>query len=74
MEQQPNATNKKRSLGYLAAAELSWKLKSKADLLQYLDKHSKSPLIFGLVRSLPDPILIQSSTTSPMSTWSPTTS
>ena len=74
MEQQPNATNKKRSLGYLAAQELSWKLKSKADLMQYLDKHSKCPFILGLVRSLPDPLPMQSSTTSPTSTWSPTTS
>ena len=41
MEQHTNPESKKRGIGYLAAAELSWKLKSKADLMQYLDKHSK---------------------------------
>ena len=45
MEQNPNPNNRKRSIGYLAAQELSWKLKSKADLMQYLDKHSKCLLV-----------------------------
>lgn len=31
--------SKKRSLSYIKAQELEWKLKSKADFYQYLDKH-----------------------------------
>lgn len=32
---------KKRSLGFMMAQELSWKLKSKEDFIIYLDKHRK---------------------------------
>ena len=32
---------KKRSIGYMQAQELQWKLKSKQDLLTYLDSHRK---------------------------------
>ena len=41
MENDPTLESKKRSLGYIQAAELQWKLKSKADFIQYLDKHRK---------------------------------
>ena len=41
MEQNQNANARKRSIGYLTAEELSWKLKSKADFIQYFDKHRK---------------------------------
>ena len=33
--------SKKRSLGYINAQELAWKLKSKEDFIQYLNKHRK---------------------------------
>ena len=39
MENAPNDPNRKRGIKHLLAAELSWKLKSKADFIQYLDKH-----------------------------------
>ena len=48
MEQNPNPNNKKRGIKHLLAAELSWKLKSKADFLQYLDKHRKYSLVSSL--------------------------
>ena len=35
------AETKKRSIGYMQAQELQWKLKSKQDLLTYLDSHRK---------------------------------
>ena len=41
MERDPQIESKKRSLGHLAAAELSWKLKSKEDFIIYLDQHRK---------------------------------
>ena len=41
MENAPNDPNRKRGIKHLLAAELSWKLKSKADFIQYLDKHRK---------------------------------
>ena len=34
-----NAPGKKRSLSFMKAQELEWKLKSKADFYQYMDKH-----------------------------------
>ena len=37
-----NQQNKKRSYSFVKAQELEWKLKSKADFYQYLDKHRKS--------------------------------
>ena len=70
MEQNPNPNSRKRSLGYLAAQELSWKLKSKADLMQYLDKHSKSNSILRPFQPFSYPsFILQSSTTSRTSTW-----
>ena len=70
MEQNPNPNSRKRSIGYLAAQELSWKLKSKADLMQYLDKHSKSNFIPRPFQPSSSPFLFfQSSTTSRTSTW-----
>ena len=44
MDSNPSTQSKKRSLGYINAQELSWKLKSKEDFIQYLDKHPKSPI------------------------------
>ena len=38
MESNPITESKKRSLSFVAAQELSWKFKSKEDLLDYLDK------------------------------------
>ena len=70
MEQNPNLNNRKRSIGYLAAQELSWKLKSKADLLQYLDKHSKShSVLWPFQPFLHLNFFLQSSTTSRTRTW-----
>ena len=42
MESAQNIESKKRTLGYMMTAEISGKLRSKADYYQYLDKHSKS--------------------------------
>ena len=42
MESAQNIESKKRTLGYMMTAEISGKLRSKADYFQYLDKHSKS--------------------------------
>ena len=44
MESSQILESKKRSLGFIQASELEYKLKSKADFLQYLDKHRKSIL------------------------------
>ena len=41
MVDQINTDSKKRSLAYVHAQELSWKLKSKQDFIVYLDKHRK---------------------------------
>ena len=38
-DQQIDDGSKKRSLEQMTAAELSWKLKSKVDFIQYFDKH-----------------------------------
>ena len=32
-------SSKKRTLGFMRSQELEWKLQSKADFYQYLDKH-----------------------------------
>ena len=42
MESQQIKESKKRSIQYLQAQEIAWRLKSKADFIQYLDKHRKS--------------------------------
>ena len=39
MESQQIKESKKRSIQYLQAQEIAWRLKSKADFIQYLDKH-----------------------------------
>ena len=41
MEQNPTTETKKRTMGFMLAAELQWKLKSKADFIAYLDQHRK---------------------------------
>ena len=41
MSQDQIIENKKRSMEYLDARELSYKLKSKADFMAYLDKHKQ---------------------------------
>ena len=41
MQQDQITESKKRSIEYLDARELSWKLKSKADFISYLDKHKQ---------------------------------
>ena len=46
MESSEITESKKRSLGFIQANELNYKLKSKADFVQYLDKHRKSPHLF----------------------------
>ena len=43
--------SKKRSLGFLQASELNYKLKSKADFVQYLDKHRKWHIQSSLISS-----------------------
>ena len=37
MEQNPTTETKKRTMGFMLAAELQWKLKSKQDFIIYLD-------------------------------------
>ena len=37
--EQIDSSSKKRSLSYMQAQELNWKLKSKADFYKYLDQH-----------------------------------
>ena len=41
MESTQIQESKKRSINYMQAVELQGKLKSKADFVQYLDKHRK---------------------------------
>ena len=41
MQEDPITESKKRSIEYLDARELSWKLKSKSDFITYLDKHKQ---------------------------------
>ena len=41
MEPDPITETKKRTLGSMLAAELSWKLKSKQDFVVYLGQHRK---------------------------------
>ena len=41
MESDQIVEGKKRSLSYLQAQELAHKIKSKVDILDYLDKHRK---------------------------------
>ena len=48
MESRQITESKKRSLGFIQANELNYKLKSKADFVQYLDKHRKLIFIFIL--------------------------
>jgi len=38
MDSAPTTESKKRTLGFMQAQELAYKLKSKQDFLQYLDK------------------------------------
>ena len=38
MQEDQITQSKKRSIEYLDARELSWKLKSKADFISYIDK------------------------------------
>ena len=40
-EQSKQIDSKKRGIEYLRATELQWKLQSKADFYNYLDKHRK---------------------------------
>ena len=41
MEEDPTTQSKKRSMAFLNANELSWKFKSKQDIVTYLDQHGK---------------------------------
>lgn len=41
MQEDQITESKKRSIEYLDARELSWKLKSKSDFITYLDKHKQ---------------------------------
>ena len=38
-DDQINSSSKKRSLSFIRAQELEWKLKSKADFYKYMDQH-----------------------------------
>ena len=49
MESNQILESKKRSLGFIQANELNWKLKSKADFVQYLDKHRKCISLLFLI-------------------------
>ena len=49
MDQGPTNLAKKRTLGYIHAKELAYKLKSKDDFLIYLDKHRKSIMNCNLI-------------------------
>ena len=49
MDQQPNQETKKRTMGFMLAAELQWKLKSKQDFVVYLDQHRKYLWLFCLI-------------------------
>ena len=48
MEQQQITETKKRTMGYMLATELQWKLKSKQDFVVYLDQHRKHLFSFYL--------------------------
>ena len=48
MESHDNQESKKRSLGVMQAQELQWKLKSKEDILTYLDEQRKCKPILQL--------------------------
>ena len=41
MDAAPSTETKKRTLGFMMTAEISGKLRSKADYYDYLDKHRK---------------------------------
>ena len=41
MDSKPSNENRKRNMKSIHAAELSWKFKSKQDLIVYLDQHRK---------------------------------
>ena len=41
MDAAPTTETKKRTLGFMMTAEISGKLRSKADYYDYLDKHRK---------------------------------
>ena len=41
MDSSSTIKTKKRTVQYMMAQELSWKLKSKEDFIVYLDKHCK---------------------------------
>ena len=41
MDSNDTIKTKKRTIGYMHAQDLSWKLKSKEDFIIYLDKHRK---------------------------------
>ena len=41
MEGNQISSSKKRSIVEMQAQEIAWKLKSKADFVQYMDKHRK---------------------------------
>ena len=43
MENTQIDSSKKRSIVQMQAQEIAWKLKSKADFVQYMDKHRKCP-------------------------------
>ena len=38
MDSDPTTESKKRSIGFMQAQEMAWKLKSKKDFLVYMDK------------------------------------
>ena len=48
MQQNAPDNSKKRSLKFMNAQEMSWKLNSKQDFLTYLDQHRKYSFAFCL--------------------------
>lgn len=49
MDQEPTNLAKKRTLGYIHAKELAYKLKSKDDFIIYLDRHRKFIILNHLI-------------------------
>ena len=48
MDQHPTTETKKRTMGFMLATELQWKLKSKHDFVVYLDQHRTYLCLFCL--------------------------
>ena len=67
MQQNLDPNSKKRSLNFVLAQEMNWKLCSKQDFLTYFDQHRKYSFAFCLIP-------LQYSITCLPKTWSTKTS